>query len=162
MRWLALLMALLELWLFYVLGREFSFDSIDVTVGFVGGGDLDLIRITALVLLGYALPWWILWSAVAGYSRRGDADVLERLLRYQAWILAVKVLGTFLLYLGRPAHFWLIHSLIPFQFFSLCQVLFVVTGYLWARAMARVTPGSAGRTAADARATTRTPAAPAA
>ncbi len=53
---LAVAMALSELGLFYLLQREFSFGTIDVTVGFVGGGGLNLVRITTLVVLSYAVP----------------------------------------------------------------------------------------------------------
>ncbi|MDY0000759.1 MAG: alkaline phosphatase family protein [Polyangia bacterium] len=161
---LALGMALWELAMFSLLGRELSFDTIDVKLGFVGGGGLNLFRITLLVVLGYALTWWMLWVGLApglasapGPSRGAPSDIAsslasteasiqgpsqtDELFRLSLWILAVKVLGTFLLFLGRPAHFWLIHSLIPFQFFSCAHVLMVATGYLWARRLGREPAG---------------------
>lgn len=136
-------MALLELVLFYQLGREFAFGTIDVRMGFVGGGELNLVRITIMILLANATPWWLLWSAAAdqavgpaGASHQGRASCwLDQLLVVLLWILAVKVLGTFLLFAGRPAHFWLIHSLIPFQFFGLAHLLMIVTGYGLARSL---------------------------
>jgi hypothetical protein len=144
-------MALLELVLFYQLGREFAFGTIDVRVGFVGGGELNLVRITILILLANTIPWWLLWSAAAdqaiGLARAshqnraqapGAPSLLDRLLVVQLWILAVKVLGTFLLFAGRPTHFWLIHSLIPFQFFGLANLLMIVTGYCLARSLSSI------------------------
>ncbi|MFH2010236.1 MAG: alkaline phosphatase family protein [bacterium] len=124
----ALVMAVLELVLFFQLGREFSFGTIDVTVGFVGGGGLNLVRVTVLIVLAYAAPWWLLWSAAVDLVA-GEQGLLIRLLVVQLWILGIKVLGTFLLFLGRPAHFWLIHSLIPFQFYALAQLIMVTVGF---------------------------------
>ena len=130
---IGVLMALMELVLFYQLGREFAFGTIDVRTGFVGGGEINLVRITILILLSNATPWWLMWSAAADLSP--EPSWLDRLLVVQLWILAVKVLGTFLLFAGRPAHFWLIHSLIPFQFFGLANLLMIVTGYGLARSL---------------------------
>jgi len=130
---LGVFMALLELVLFYQLGREFAFGTIDVRTGFVGGGEINLVRITILILLSNATPWWLMWSAAADLSPA--PAWLDWLLVVQLWILAVKVLGTFLLFAGRPAHFWLIHSLIPFQFFGLANLLMIVTGYGLARSL---------------------------
>jgi Type I phosphodiesterase / nucleotide pyrophosphatase len=132
---LGVLMALLELVLFYQLGREFAFGTIDVRMGFVGGGEINLVRITIMVLLANAIPWWLLWSGAADLTPESPAW-LDRLLVVLLWILAVKVLGTFLLFAGRPAHFWLIHSLIPFQFFGLANLLMIVSGYGLARTLA--------------------------
>jgi len=137
------IMALVELVLFYQLGREFAFGTIDVRMGFVGGGELNLVRITVMILLANAIPWWLVWSAAADLGLglpqppgQGQASGwLDRLLVVLLWILAVKVLGTFLLFAGRPAHFWLIHSLIPFQFFGLAHLLMIVTGYGLARSL---------------------------
>lgn len=130
-----LVLALLELLAFYGLGHELAFGRIDVTVGFVGGGGLNLKRIVALVVLSYAIPWWILMA--------GAAPVLgaERQARLLLVVLTVKTLGAFLVYLGHPAHFWLLHSLLPFLFFSVAQVLMVGVGGLltW-----RVGPGVPG------------------
>jgi len=131
---LGVLMALMELVLFYQLGREFAFGTIDVRIGFVGGGEINLVRITIMILLANAIPWWLLWSAAADLTPESSAW-LDRLLVVLLWILAVKVLGTFLLFAGRPAHFWLIHSLIPFQFFGLANLLMIVSGYGLARAV---------------------------
>lgn len=135
----AVLMALAELVIFYQLGREFAFGTIEVRTGFVGGGELNLVRITILILLANATPWWLLWSAAADMSRRAprpDDRWLDQLLVVLLWILAIKVLGTFLLFAGRPAHFWLIHSLIPFQFFGLAHLLMILAGYGLARTLA--------------------------
>jgi hypothetical protein len=129
-------MALLELVLFYQLGREFAFGTIDVRTGFVGGGGLDLVRITVLIVLANSVPWWLLWGAASDLVG-GEGARLDELCVAALWILAVKVLGTFLLFAGRPAHFWLIHSLIPFQFFGLAHLLMIVAGYGWARSLCR-------------------------
>ncbi len=141
---LAVLMVLAELVVFYQLGREFAFGTIDVRMGFVGGGEIDLVRITLLILLANATPWWLLFAAALDLSLaggRGARAWLDSLLRLQLWILAVKVLGTFLLFAGRPTHFWLIHSLIPFQFFGLANLIMIVAGYGLARSMLRASAG---------------------
>jgi hypothetical protein len=132
-------LALIELLSFYLLGREFDFGTIDVTVGFVGGGGLDLVRITGLIVLAYAAPWWLV-QALAAETYRGDPDGLATVARVQLAVLAVRLAGPLLLFLGRPAHFWLIHSLIPFQFFALAYMLFVATGVAvaWRLVVARV------------------------
>jgi hypothetical protein len=85
------------------------------------------VRITALIVLAYAAPWWLV-LALAAEAYRGDPDGLATVARVQLAVLAVRLAGPLLLFLGRPAHFWLIHSLIPFQFFALAYVLFVATG----------------------------------
>ena len=113
---LPLLVTLLEVAIYLALGKEYTFSSVQVAVGFVGGKDLNLVRAVALVSLSDILPWMLIIVGVGTWALKAQKErTLATVLAAVLAMYPLRLLAEILIYEFVRDNFWITSSILPFM-----------------------------------------------
>ena len=120
------LVMLLEVVAYLALGKQYTFSSVQVALGFVAGQDFDIARTVVLVALGDALPWTLLVLAVARFGGRGGpgaSHAREIALGAALAVIPLRFAAHVAIFPLTAASYWLTSSVLPFQAVTLTLAL---------------------------------------
>ena len=110
-----LVLTLLEAVGYLLLGKEYTFSSVQVALAFVGGEELNLVRAVIMVGLGDLLPWAMLLLATLAWARKGSAEHVPLVMAVAIAPLALRLLLQVAFFPQIDGSFWFASSVIPFM-----------------------------------------------